>query len=411
MNLKISILRLTLLSMAIKACTAMAQQIDYTQPYLQFDQPEVWQPYVGATYAYDSNLFRTPTLLQQNGQPTSDTSWTRTGGLGFDKTYSRQHISANVDVTKATFDRFSFIDYDGKDATLNWGWGITNDFSGNIGTIYSESLTPFTQFHTVERNLRKQKTNSFDGVWRMTPNWRVHASTTDYQLKYELVTEQYGNRDVHTAVTGLDYVSDAGNTLGFFLQREHGEFPNQQLIGQQFYNNNYVQDSLKLNLDWTLSGHTHIQATLGKARRSYDQYPVRDVTGPTAHVTVSYQATGKSALSMSAWRDINATDNLSVNYAVDKGISAAATWDALPKIRIQASLKHESYDYSGSSAFTAQLPQNRIDTMTNASLSAVYTPFRKVQFSIVFYSDRLKSSIELYDYRDRGFVLNARAAF
>jgi hypothetical protein len=74
-------------------------------------------------------------------------------------------------------------------------------------------------------------------------------------------------------------------------------------------------------------------------------------------------------------------------------------------------LKRVDVDYTNASNFTPLLPHDRIDTMSDASLTALYTPLRRVQASLVLYADRLSSTIATDSYRDKGLLLNVRVAF
>jgi len=389
--------------------SARAQQIDYSQPYLMADQPDAWQPYVGATYAYDDNLLRVPTA--QVVGATSDTSWTREAGIGFDRVYSRQHITANFDVTKTTFERFDALDYIGKDAAIDWNYGITDIITGDLSSTYSQALTPFSQFHLEELNLRTQHSEAFSMYCHLTPSWQVYTSVSDYELRYDLVSQQPGNRDTHDYKVGFDYVSAAGNIVGVVAAHEKGEFPIQQLIGTLFYNNDYQQNSLGVRMDWTVSGLTHIQLSGGWERRTYEEFPVRDASGPSARLVLSYIPTGKTSLLVTAYRDIDASDNLTTQYTINKGLSLSPIWDPVDKVRVQGMLKQESFNYTTGALFAALLPQDRIDTLKSASLSTTYTPARRVQASLTLYADKLSSTLSEYNYRDKGLVVNARIAF
>ncbi len=403
------ILRSALISIAIMSASARAQQIDYTQPYLMADQPDAWQPYAGVSYAYDDNLLRVPAA--QVAGPTSDTSWTREAGIGFDHVYSRQHIAANFDVTKTTFERFNAIDYIGKDAAFDWTYGITDYITGDVTSTYSQALTPFTQFHLEQLNLRTQKTDAINIYLHLTPSWQMYASVSDYELRYDLLSQQSANRDTHVYNLGFDYVSAAGNILGLVAGHEEGEFPIQELIGNEFYNNDYQQNSIGVRMDWTVSGLTHLQLSGGWEKRTYEEFPVRDASGPSARLVATYIATGKSSLLVTAYRDIDASDNLTTQYTINKGLSLSPIWDPVDKIRVQGMLKQESFNYTTGALFAALLPQNRIDTLKSASLSATYTPTRRVQASLSIYTDKLSSTLSEYNYRDKGLLLNARIAF
>lgn len=408
--MKRSNLRLALAVLAGMPGCAAAQQIDTTQPGAALEQARAVQPYAGLTYVYDSNVFREP-VAQSNGSPTGDTSLTRTFGLQLDKTFGRQRITANVGVTKTTYDHFTFIDYTGKDGQLNWNWVVGNDVSGNLGTTYNESLTPYTVFHTPALNLRVLRSNLLNAAWLMTPSWRIHGSFTDSKVSYNLASQQIGDRNDRISDVGLDYVSPQQNTLGLVLTRDIGSYPVPQIVGGQVLDNNYTQDSVRINMDWKLTGHSHVQLLAGRVRRRYEAYSVRNIDGPTLRLNASYLVSDKTTLNLSAWREVNASDDLSVSYSIDRGASFSPTWDVTSKLRIQGSLKRETFDYTGASLVSSLLPQNRIDTRRDASLSLVYSPLIRVQFSLLIYVEQLHSTLSIYDYRDKGLTLNGRMAF
>ena len=409
-NLKNSKLCWAALLIAALPWAVTAQQIDLSQPGAVVDNADVVQAYTGLTYAYDNNLFRTP-AAQSLGQPTSDSSVTRIGGLILDKSFGRQHLTANFDVSRTTYDRFNYIDYSGKDAQANWAWGVTRDVSGNLGMSYSESLTPYTEFHEPVLNLRTQQTAYLNENWLMIPEFQVHGSLTENRTGYNLLSQQFGDAHDRAGDLGFDFLSAKGNTLGFVFHHDSVVYPVQQILGAQTVNNNFVENDVRLNLDWSLTGHTHAQLTVGRVQRKYVAYQERNVDGPTVMLNVTYLATGKTSLAMSAWREISASQDINVSYTDDRGISLSALWDPLDKIRVQAALKMDNLDYSSASLFTSLLPQDRIDIMRSNSLSVTYTPLRRVQFSFMIYEQNLTSTYSIYNYRDRGLSLNGRMAF
>lgn len=409
-KLKRLILRLVLAVLAGMPGWAVAQQIDTSQPGAALDQARVVQAYAGQTYVSDSNVFRAPTA-QSNGSPTGDTSLTRIFGLQLDKSFGLQRITGNVNVSKTSYDHFTFIDYMGKDAQLSWNWAVGKDVSGNLGTTYSESITPYTVFHTPTLNLRVQKSQVVSSTFLATPSWRIHGSVTDSKVSYNLASQQIGDRNDQISDFGIDYISAMQNTLGLIFMRDVGTYPVPQQIGGEILDNNYTQDSAKLNMKWTPTGHISMQLMAGWVRRRYETFAIRDVDGPTVRVDATYTISDKTVLSAAAWRQVNASDDLSVSYSIDRGISFSPTWDMSAKIRILGSLKRESLDYTGASLVSPLLPQNRIDTRQNASLSAVYSPLPRVQFTVLMYVERLQSTFSIYDYRDKGLSLNGRVAF
>ena len=367
-------------------------------------------PYADATYAYDSNLFRTPNALT-GYQPTSDTSLTKEAGLTVDEVYSREHLTAKFDVNKTTFNRFSAIDYQGKDAMANLSWVITNEITGALGISYAQSLTPYTQFHLAQANLRSQKNEFLNGAWLIDPNWQLHSSIAKSSLQFNLASQQFGDNFTHDADFGIDYLSDAQNKIGVTVRRERGEYPNEQIIGFNSVNNNYTQNQLLGDLSYAVDGMTSLELTGGWLRREHDYFHVRDVSGPTIQLNLNYVPTGKLSMNFSAWRSINSADALTVSYTVNKGLSCGVVWNAAPRIQAGASLRQESFDYTGASVLTALLPQDRIDTMRTASLTVTYTPLQLVQASLALYGTQLSSNTPFIAFRDQGASLNVRLSF
>ncbi len=389
----------------------MAQQNDFRQAYDSYDaQTDGWQPFVGLSYAYDDNLFRIPNSLTF-GQPTSDTSWTRDAGTRYDQTFGKQHVMLNIDVSKTTFDRFSAVDYDGKNFDANWAWAAGHDFTGRLESSFVQSLTPYTQFHSEELNLRTQKRNTFETYWHLTPQWQLHETLTDYALSYNLASQNYNNLNERIADFGLDYVSAAGNTIGVFLRRDRGDYPNEQIISFEAINNNYTQNEIDGQVIWSDGGKTHVQFTGGWLRRDYDYFPVRDISGPKARVTLDWVPTGITSLNATAWRDINAVDNLTTSYSVNKGISLTPTVIVFPKVRLDLGLQHVQMDYTESSVYTALLPQNRVDTLHHTSLALTYTPTRTVQLSAIVYAEKLSSTAPDVAYNAKGLMTTMKWSF
>lgn len=407
MHVHNSIQRWALMLMICSSGAVIAQQTEYTS---SFGRENALELYADAIYGYDDNLFRTPTVLI-HGVPTSDTSFRRDAGITLDKSFSRQHFTGNLDVNKTTFDRFNQIDYQGTDAAINWNWGITNDLTGDIGDTYSRSLTPYTQFHGAVLNLQTVRNQLLDQNWLITPSWQLHSSFSKNTTAYDLPSQQYGDNTVYTANAGLDFVSAAGNKTGLLVQKMRGEYPVEQPLGQFLVNNGYTQDELKFNIDYSYSGLTHLHFLGGWARREYQNFTERNISGPSATLDLSFYPTGKTVIAMQVWRTISSTGDITLAYAVSKGASISPVWNVTDKLLFNVKLQQNTLDYSSASAFAQQLPQDRIDVLRNESVSAVYSPFRKIQLRASLYDDQLKSSISTYTYRDKGLTLSAHGAF
>ena len=116
-------------------------------------------------------------------------------------------------------------------------------------------------------------------------------------------------------------------------------------------------------------------------------------------------------LSLAAWHAINASDELTVGYSINEGLSLNPIWNVTPKFQVSGMLRGERLNYANASVFGLLAPQNRVDYMHDGSVSLLYTPVRRVQLSAVLYADRLTSTVPIYEFKDKGMMLNLKGSF
>ncbi|MGZ5781442.1 MAG: XrtB/PEP-CTERM-associated polysaccharide biosynthesis outer membrane protein EpsL, partial [Burkholderiaceae bacterium] len=266
------------------------------------------QPYLGYSYFYDDNLFRVSDT--NPAQKFSDTYRRAEGGLVFDKYFSRQHFTGSIDVNRTSFSRFSELDNDGKDLAANWNWQTGNDLDGNLRTSYSQSLTPFTDFHGQQLNIRVQRHQSFDAGWRVQPSWRLRGAVGHDTLNYNLDSQSALDNNTNTTELGLDYLAKTNSTVGVQVRRIRGDYPNPQSSGALIIDNSYVQDEYLCKIDWQATGKSRLQMLAGWAERKHKMYPERDAKGPSTRIIADWFPTGKTSLNLTAWRDFGAVDGL-----------------------------------------------------------------------------------------------------
>lgn len=372
---------------------------------------DTFQPYLSYTYSYDDNLRRRPTV-SVSAADTSDIFHRAEGGILIDKSISKQRLTANLNFSRTTFNQFTELDNNAKDLQGNWNWRLGNHLEGNLGASYAQALTPYSaEYQSNERNLRTQRREFFDAAWRLHPSWRLRGGFSHYQLEYDLATQKFGDRTEDATELGLDYLAASGSTVGVLVRHVKGGFPTPQQIGPLVVDNSYSQNEYKGKIDWLISGKSRLQFLGGWVERKHDFFPARDASGPSVRMIANWLPTGKVGMTLTAWRDINASDDLTASYTLNKGLSLASNWDMLAKVRMDALIKVEKRDFSGATAYTALLPSNRQDTSRYASLSLTYAVMQNLQISASVFRDDLKSNIALSDYRAKGMMINLRSVF
>lgn len=366
------------------------------------------QPFVGISYSYDDNLFRLP-----DGDPriASDTIRTEYAGLGFERPIGRQVFSGSARISRVDFKEFSDLNYNGKDANLNWKWALGNHLDGLIGATYSQTLNPFNDFHTTERNIRTSRGVFAEGGWRFHPSWRVRGRASRDKYDYELVEQRYLNREENRGEVGLDYLAASGSTIGLQVRRTRGMYPFPLVVGNFIDDEGYRQTDVQLKVVWLYSALTQVQFLGGRARREHTLFSSRDSSGTNGHLDVRWQPRVALGFTLSAWREFQPFEGSVASYSMSKGASLAADWSLTSKIGLKASARHNQRDFDGFLSGFALTGQQQ-DSTNQLSAGITYMPLPRMTLSASLTHDsRSTSTVFSTQYRAKGAVVSANYQF
>ena len=368
-------------------------------------------PFVSLTYSHDDNLLRLPDETPGFTGPRDDNLTQSLAGLSLERPFGRQILTATAKVSRVTFSHYDQLNYNGKDFQGALEWHIANHLSGHLGGNYSQTLTPFTDFHTSDRNLRTERREYFDGNWVFRPSWQVHGSASTDKFTYELVAQRYNNRTEDIGEAGIDYLASSGSRIGLVVRHIDGSYPTHRLIGSIVTDNGYTQNEIKANIYWVLTGVTQVQLLAGWARREHSFYNNRDSSGANGRVTVQWMPLGRVHLTTMAWREFRAVESDLINNSLNKGASVSGTWDITAKIRADAQYRHEKRDFNQATGVV--LPFDANDTTRNASAGLTYIPQSFLQLNASLYHEKRSGSslISTGSYRANGASLSLTAQF
>ena len=368
------------------------------------------RPFAEISYAHETNLLRAaPTQL--HGDSGADSYRRVDAGVVLDKSFGRQHVSGNFKLSRTLFEKFTGLDNQAKDLQATWNWQVGNDVEGNLGAQYTQGLAPFSEFRSNVRNLRTQKNSFVDAKWRVYSNWSLHAGVTHQSLAYDFFRQQIGNRNEDAQEIGLDYLPASGSSIGVVFRRTRDSYPVQQQLGTLVVANSYRQNDYKLKADWIVSGKSRLQFLGGVVQRDYDVFQSRNKTAPSVRITDIWQPTNKIKLVLAAYHEISPSDDLTVNYSVNNGVSLATSWDVLAKVRLDALLRRENRDFNAASAFSAASPSNRLEKSRFGSVQLTWSPRQDVQLTTSLFRDDLDATFAQRAYRAAGAVVGLRAVY
>jgi exopolysaccharide biosynthesis operon protein EpsL len=301
----------------------------------------------GAGAFHDDNLFRIP-----SGQPPfdgrrGDDARYLIGGLLFDKAYGGQKLYLQGKVSRVSFQHFKQLDYHGKDFLGLLDWRLGPRFEGSLGASYADTLAPYTDIASRERNLRQHRRAHADGAWRVHPRWRVRLGAARDKYRYRIALLQVNDRREDAVEAGIDFTPPSNSTAGLLARRVEGTYPNPRNIAGVLVNDDFTQDELKAKIDWKASGISSLTVLAGYARRRHALRPQRDASGFNGRATASLNPRQKLRLNGAAWREFAAIESDLASYSLNRGTSAGASWDASARVRVEAAYSAERRRYQG----------------------------------------------------------------
>lgn len=369
---------------------------------------DTFHPFVAVEYAYDDNLLRVSD--NQLGGPASDHTRAAIAGLTFERPVGLQTFSGSVKATKVSFDRFSELDYTGKNAALDWHWRVGNRVDGFVGATYDETLNSFADFHSAERNLRTQRGQYAEARWSFYPSWRVRARASHNEYDYALQSQRALNHTENLKEAGLDYLASSGSTIGLQLRELTGTYPDALNSGSSLLDQGYTQREAKLKVLWYLNAVTQLQFLGGYAKREHDRYSQRDASGTNGRGIFVWNPTGAVRLTATAWREFAPFEGSFALYSLNKGASLDAIWAVTSKIQATATFKRQKRAFEG--RLTPAIPFSSEDATNTANLGVSYAPASFVTLSAsVYRENRSPAQFITNGYHAKGGSVSANFQF
>ncbi len=349
----------------------------WTLPALGAPLEEGMQLLGGIGWAYDDNLLRVPDAAPAFRGQRSDSYRTVEAGVVYNKRISRQRIAATAKVSKVTFDHFDQLDYDGRDLQATWFWEVGNAFEGRLEGLYVQTLAPYTDFNSDQRNLRQQRRQEFDAGWKMHPSWKLRVGAERDKATYDLAIQRFNNRTEKAYETELLYQPKSGSAVGLVARRVKGRYPYRRPFVSSVLTDDFTQDELKARVNWLATGSTTVQGLAGYVRREQPSYGEGTTSGFNGRISAFHTPRGKISYNAAVWREFAPIESPLVSYTLNKGASIGASWAVSGKVTVDAGAVYERRAYTERQNVTGA--QALRDAIRSANVRAVWQVKPKVQ--------------------------------
>lgn len=381
---------------------------------------ETFMPYVRALYGYDSNLFR----LQNDQEAravlrtsnTAESYLTLGAGMDANLKMSRQTIQAHVELNQTRFNTYGQLDNDGHDAYLKWAWKIGSRATGDVGVADTLKQASYTNVKQPVKNQIRTRRGTLNGAIQLAYPWQAQFGMESVRTSNDAAAQLPQDATVDALKAGLQYRSNKGSTVAWVSRRSEGRYPNRQLIGVLAVDNDYQQWDNGVAAVWKLSEKTSLTGKLNFTQRGYTDVPQRDFSGFTGLLSLGWNATEKTTLNASTYRDIDAIEssaieNTTASYALNQGVAVDADWKPTAKLTFSTRLSHDHVAYAGDPGFVLSTQAVREDRLTMAQAGLQYNVRSNTQIGLILRRGVRHSNEALESYRYNSAMINVSSHF
>lgn len=389
---------------------------------------DTFRPFVSYARYYDSNLFRLAedetAVVVEDGtieRVTLDNASDQYGvlGVGLDVDWrpGRQQILASVSISQVNYEKYSSLDYDGQDYRASWNWRLGNHWSGTLGASEVVTQTSFSDFRNFDvsgnpvffavSNLVTADRQFASAEWELHPRWRAGggaALTNSTNSRLQQRSQDYEDNSEYLYLT---YLTPKGSKLRGEFRYIDAAYPNRELVAGSLTDTSYTQSEYNFIGDWTVSGKLRSRLKLGYVERQFPNVTQRDFSGIAGRATADYFPTGKTSLSLAAYREPASTEETNSNFLVNTGANLNGAWLISDKVTARAAVGFVQGAYEQIAPGTTQ----RVDDTWSGSLSLSYTPLTMATIDIGLQGGNRDSTIPFQAYAYHSFFASVRADF
>jgi len=390
-----------------------------------FGKSNMLQPYVGYTFTADDNMIRirdNPSPLSlQNPQINAaiekgnffDTSHRFMGGAIFEKEISRQRLSANFNWAHTSFDKFSSMDNNLKNASGNWNWFWGKNFHGNMGATYMQSLSFLLN---SSKNIRTEQTEYINATWRPHSKWRLQGDYTRYNLHSSNPGLRFLNRTEDQFVAKFDYLLPGDNFVGILLRNIRGDFHPPPRFFHDIPDSSYDQKDILARVNWAISEKSNLLIKGGWMERNNTSLTVRDFSGFKGRIIYNWQPTEKLGLTLEGWRETSARQNFTASGSLNTGGNVIPYWNITQKVRLEGDFSYETrnfnkLDKNELDLANPELSIGRHNTFRNAAMKLIYNPYLGLQLIASAYHTDVSSDGPRGGFNANGANINLQYTY
>jgi hypothetical protein len=308
--------------------------------------------FVADQWSYDSNIFRLPSstnVVTQVGPNATRSDNFNTASLGFEGqwTSGRQRVNLDLRADDNRYIHNTNLDNVSSNDRITWDWGLGSKLSGEAGAYFYRSLASFVNSIVYVRDVID--TLGYYGTvrYQVGPHWAVFGGALGSQTTLSADASKPNNNDSKIVDFGTEFAMSPTNSVGIEYRFNDTTFPNEVSVNSSIVSNDYKEDTARLLLKYAFSDKTSLDANAGYLKREYTSSAFHGFGGDTWRVSLRWQPTDKTQISVDTWRKLQAYLTAQSQYFVANGVSVGPTIAATEKLGFNFLVSAEQQKYVG----------------------------------------------------------------
>ena len=350
---------------------------------------------VGAGIERDSNVLRTPNKV-------SDEVGILSAGARFDKQYSLQRITLDVEAATYRHRDLDSLDY----TTLNylgaWNFAFTPRLQGVLSAErrqYRDITNTSAGFGDV--NLRTERNEAAEATWAVTGGWRAQGALTHSSSKSDDPRALESSPDINSVRVGAGYEYPSGTTIIGQVRRGDGEYDRAGI--------DFKETEPGIVVRWPITAKTRLNTKLGRLKREHDNAPERDFSGTVGTFDVVWEYSPKTRVTVGYARDLGSYEFTGGGHISGKRYYIAPVWRPTAKTAVILRYQRETRDWEGVVAGAPDAGRSDRTTYTGATFE--WEPRRNLVLSTGLRGEKRDSNLPNNDFSATILALGAKFTF
>ncbi len=365
------------------------------------EPPDFFQLRAGAGVEHDSNVLRAPTHEQ------SDSIGVVSVGVKVDRSYSLQHFRVDAEAADYRYSNQSNLNYSTLNYSAGWDWKFTPRLHG----VLSADRRQFRDISDSvagqqEIGRRTERAEVFEGTYDIDGAWRALAGVSHSSSSTTLPVSWDASPTIRSARVGAGYEFASGSSIYGRLRRGDGEYRALVTPGGPA---DFRETEAEAVLKWILTGKTSLSAQLGHLKRTHDNAPLRDFSGPVGSATLTWDATGKTSVVAGVLRYLSSSGLDTGGHVQSTRAFIGPVWKATAHTTVNARYDRTARDWRDIVAGAAE--NGRRDVIETTSIGVDWEPRRFVTVSGSLRGERVKSNVVGASYRNTAVAAGVRLNF